>query len=647
MMETLLQGLPGVVVYLDDILISSSTEAEHLKVLEEVLKRLATAGLRAKRRKCEFMAPHVEFLGHLIDGNGIRPLPEKIRAIKQAPKPTNITELKSYLGYYGKFLPQLATQLAPLYRLLNKKVRWEWTNSHQKAFQKSKELLTSDSLLTYYNPNLPLVLACDASNYGVGAVLAHILPDQSERPIAYASRTLNAAERNYSQIEKEGLSCVFGVKKFYPYLFGRRFTITDHKPLLGLLSSQRRTSPQASARIRRWSLSLSMFEYELKFRNTTAHANADALSRLPLSDSVSTSETPPEFVLLTTHLEDSPVTADQIKAATQRDPELSQVMQYVQQGWPAQVPAESPLKLCFNRKDELSSMDGCLLWGARVVVPKQYRALVMDQLHEGHPGATSLSRMYVWWPRITQELEDAVKGCQSCQKLQTSPPPAPLHPWTWPTRPWARLHIDYAGPFEGHMILIVIDAHSKWIDAIPTSGSTSKVVIEELRCLFARFGVPESTVSDNGSCFTSTEFQLFLKSNGIKHHLSAPYHPATNGPAERAVQVVKHGLKKVTTGSIRSRIASVLPAYRLIPQTTTKSSPSELLLGRRPRSRLDLLKPNTAAIVELEQSKQVEQRDKYSRDRHFKVGHSVYVRNTTQGSPWVPGIVTTKSGAVS
>ena len=158
------------------------------------------------------------------------------------------------------------------------------------------------------------------------------------------TRTLNSAERNYSQIEKEGLSCVFGVKKFNAYLFGRRFTlITDHKPLLSLLSGQKPTSLQASARIRRWSLALSMFEYDLKFRNTTAHGNADALSRLPLTDTVPDDKTPPELVLLVDHLNSSPITADQIKEATRRDPDLSTIHQYVQQGWPHRDAVESHL----------------------------------------------------------------------------------------------------------------------------------------------------------------------------------------------------------------------------------------------------------------------------------------------------------------
>ena len=163
-----------------------------------------------------------------------------------------MTELKSYIGllsYYSKFLPHLSTCLAPLYRLLRKDVSWQWTSKQEAAFHKSKELLISSPLLVHYNPDLPLILACNTSAYGLGAVLAYCMPDGSEKPIACASRTLNPAERNYSQIEREGL-CVFGVKRFYTYLFGRGFTlVTDHKTLLSLLSGQRSTSAQASPQI--------------------------------------------------------------------------------------------------------------------------------------------------------------------------------------------------------------------------------------------------------------------------------------------------------------------------------------------------------------------------------------------------------------
>ena len=183
-----------------------------------------------------------------------------------------------------------------------------------------------------------------------------------------------------------------------------------------------------------------MFEYDLKFRWTTEHANADALSRLPLKDTTQDAKTPPELVLLVDHLNDSPVSAEQIKKATRQDPVLATALQYIQQGWPHKDAINDTLKPYYHRREELSVFDGCILWGNRVVVPKPHQKDVLSQLHEGHPGATKmkgLSRMYVWWPGITREIEDAVKGCSECQQHQSRPPVAPLHPWAWPTRPWA------------------------------------------------------------------------------------------------------------------------------------------------------------------------------------------------------------------
>ena len=216
-MESILQGIPGVIAHLDGILVSAATEGEHLQKVEVVFESLEKAGLRAHSSKCEFMVPSVSYLGHHIDQDGLHPLPDKVRAVVEATRPRSVQELRAYLGlltYYGKFLPDVSTVLAPLYQLLKKESQWHWSAKEEKAFRKSKELLTSSKLLVHFDASLPLTLACDASAYGVGAVLAHRMPDGLERPIGYASRTLFAAERNYSQTEKEGLACVFGVKHF-------------------------------------------------------------------------------------------------------------------------------------------------------------------------------------------------------------------------------------------------------------------------------------------------------------------------------------------------------------------------------------------------------------------------------------------------
>ncbi len=276
------------------------------------------------------------------------------------------------------------------------------------------------------------------------------------------------------------MSCIFAIKKFNDYVFGRHFElVTDHKPLLGLIKEDRATPTQASSRIKLWSLFLSNYEYSLVIRNTTAHANADALSRLPLPEEPAKTTCEPELVLLAEHLADSPVTASDIRAWTERDTRLSRVLQYVQQGWPTEGDAE--VEPYSSRRLELSCFEGCVLWGSRVVVPPPGRQAVLQELHEGHPGINrmkALSRMYVWWPGISSDIEKSVRLCRECQETQSSPPVAPLNPWKWPTRPRARLHLDFLGPFEGKNILVAIDAHSKWMEAICTPSTSSSVVIE-------------------------------------------------------------------------------------------------------------------------------------------------------------------------
>ena len=326
------------IIYIDDILVTGPTDEEHLASLEEVLDRIESAGLRLKRRKCLFMAKSVVFLGYQIDAQGLHPVAEKVRAVQEARDPRNVSELKSYLGlltYYSRFLPNMATVLNPLYNLLRKAVPWRWTACERRAFEASKELLVSSQVLVHFDSKLELVLACDASAYGVGVVLSHHMPDGTEKPIAFASRTLSDTERRYSQVEKEALAIVFGVKHFHSYLYGRHFYLqTDHKPLTTLLSESRSVPQMASRRIMRWALTLSSYKYTLVFRSTTQHGNADAMSRLPLPESPREIPDPAEWVLLIEGLKDSPISSAQICTWTRRDSLSSQVLRCVQQGWP-------------------------------------------------------------------------------------------------------------------------------------------------------------------------------------------------------------------------------------------------------------------------------------------------------------------------
>ena len=653
-MENLLQDIPNVTVYFDDILVAGSSVSEHLSVLEQVLSRLLESGLRLKKEKCHFLVKSVTYLGYQIDATGIHPTSEKIRAIKDAPTPRNVTELKSYIGllsYYSRFMPHLPTVLSPLYRLLHNDVPWCWSDETETSFQKSKQLLTSNDVLVHFNPELELILACDASPYGIGAVLAHRMPDSSERPIAFASRTLSTAEKKYSQMEKEALACVFGVKKFHCYIYGRHFSlISDHKPLLSLFNGNRPIPVQASARIQRWALTLASYEYDLHHRSSQDNANADGVSRLPLPETPTQVPTPPEVILLVEHLSHGPVTNYHIRHWTKTDCILSKVLLYLQKGWPDVCPSDD-IKPYWTKQNELSLQDNCILWGNRVVVPLQGRQQLLHELHEGHFGiakAKMRARSCIWWPNIDTDIERTVKECHHCQQSKPQAPDIPLHPWPWPSKPWSRLHLDFAGPIKGVMILVVIDAHSKWIEAYPMSTATSQATIQQLQLLFAQFGLPDTVVTDNGSSFVSQEFEDFLKRNGIHHYTSAPYHPATNGQAERAVQIIKNGLKRVTQGTMSKRLSTILFTYRVSPHATTNLSPAELMFGRNLKTRLDLIKPDIARHVEHKQYQQKRNHDSNLRDRIFSEGEKVYIRNFNYHGPnWEPAVIEDKIGPTS
>lgn len=342
-MENLMKDLP-VVVFLDDLLIMGRSEEEHLKNLQDVLQRLKDNGLRVKRSKCDFSKTRVEYLGHVLHAQGIHPSRDKVRAIQEAPAPTSIKELQAFLGlvnYYGRFVPQESMVLAPLYRLLKGQVTWTWSEVERNAFTKCNELLTSDQVLAHYDPSLPLILTCDASAYGIGAVIQHIMPNGEERPIAYASRTLSPAEKKYSQIEKETLGLIYGVKKFHQYLWGRHFTlVTDYRPLLTLFGKHKSLPTLAAARIQRWAIILSAYGYHIVYCKSENHSNADGLSRCPLpetSDTGTAVTAATVHSLLTEHLQGAPLNAALVARATRTDRDLSRVYKFVMEGWPDQV----------------------------------------------------------------------------------------------------------------------------------------------------------------------------------------------------------------------------------------------------------------------------------------------------------------------
>ena len=289
---------------------------------------LSEAGLCLKKSKCHFLAPQVTYCGFAVSRESVAPISDKVEAIVNAPAPRDVSQVKSFLGminYYHRHLPHLANCLEPLHELLRNNRTWNWGKPQQTAFDAAKTLLSSANLLVHYNPNRELILSCDASPYGIGAVLSHIMDDNTERPVAFASRTMSPAERNYAQIEKEGLG-VYAVKKFHQYLYGCKFTIlTDHKPLLGLLGESRAIPSMTAARIQRWALLLARYSYTLKYRPGNANVDADCMSRLPINNNSESSSITNTIHMMS--LNHAPVTAEDVRTHTRTDPIMSKVFE--------------------------------------------------------------------------------------------------------------------------------------------------------------------------------------------------------------------------------------------------------------------------------------------------------------------------------
>ena len=303
-----------------------------------------------------------------------------------------------------------------------------------------------------------------------------------------------------------------------------------------------------------------------------------------------------------------------------------------------------------SRKLELSIQDGCLLWGSRIIVPKQGREQLLSLMHDGHPGISKmkgLARSYVWWPYIYADIEAQVKQCNQCQSSHSSPPIVPMHPWEWPEHPWERIHIDYTGPFMGRMFLLVIDTHSRWMEVETVNTASTQNTIEHLHSMFSRFGLPQVMVTDNGTCFTSYEFKEFARLNHICHLTTAPYHPSSNGLAERAVQTFKLGMKKQTNGTIQTKLSRFLFHYRLAPNATTGVPLAELMLKCCPRSHLDLILPNLKGNIQ-QQQKQKFRHYAHSQIRTLKPNDNVLVRNFRTAEPqWSPGVIKELNGTNS
>ena len=379
-------------------------------------------------------------------------------------------------------------------------------------------------------------LYCDASSTGLGAYLVHILSDKSERPVAYALRTLTAPEQNYAQIEREALAIIFAVRRFHQYLYGRTFTlVTDHRPLCKTFGEKEGIPPLAAARMQHWALLLSAYHYNIEYISGKSNYSADCMSRLPCRQCKR--DGAEKIQAIFDPFGDLPVTADKIAKASVKDSDIATALTAVQHGsWP-QLSARAILIPYHRHCHELSVVDNCLLWGRRVVIPEVFRQSLLEELHVSHLGVTkmkALARNYLWWPQLDSDLETMCRNFHECCLNSAKPLSAPAHPWIVPNQPWQRIHIDHA-QWGKHLLLIMIDAFAKWPEVHVVSSTSATQTIDKLRTTFATHGIPVTLVSDNGPPFISVQFEVYMKANGILHKRVPPYHPSSNGLAENFV----------------------------------------------------------------------------------------------------------------
>ena len=657
-MDKILCNIPMTCCRVDDILCSGRTDEEHIANLNEVFSRLEKHGLKCRKDKTELFKESLTYLGHRISKEGTRPVMSKVEDLVKAPQPRNVKELISFLGavgYYRKYLPNMSMVIEPLDKLRRKSVKWTWGKEQKLAYEKLKSMLCSEQVLTVFDPNLPVKIESDASSRGLGAVISHTFPDGSEKPVEFASRTLSQAEVKYSQIDKEALGIIWAVKRFHYYVYGgpRFQLVTDHQPLVHIFNRNKCLPEMSANRISRWALTLMNYDYEIRYRNTKDHANCDMLSRLPNQDnSVEQLVSDQNCEVFAVNMEETGLDAMLIAKKTKEDPLLSKVAMFVLDGWPedgcveGQFADKYECKSLWNRREQLTLEQGCVTWGDRVVIPCQLRKKVLSLLHATHIGRVgmkSLARSFVWWPRIDEDIDVLVKLCVACNKYGRNMPKVIEHPWIRATRPWQRIHVDFAGVFLAKFWLVVVDDYSKWPEVVCMNHNTTALAtIRALRTIFARNGVPICLVSDQGPQFISGEFRQFMVQNGIRFIPCPTYSPKSNGLVERFIASFKSTMKKLAQESsdLEKNLANFLMMYRNTPHHTTGEAPAIRFLGRTLRSKMHRLRPSDRQQLE---NLQVEREEKLlassKRDREFTVDEPVWVK-ANPSALWQAAIIT-------
>jgi len=575
MMDQVLQDLPFVFVYLDDILVASTSHAEHMQHLRCVFERLSTNSLIISLEKCVFGMPSIDFLGHRISQAGCSPLPTKVAAIQQFSPPATAAQLHKFIGminFYCRFLPRCAALLQPLYHAMRgKKLKavLEWTPSMLHAFNSVKASLSEAALLAHPRPGSTLALLTDASDVGVGATLEQ-RTDKGWQPLAFFSRQLRPPERKYSAFDRELLAVYLAVRHFRFTLEGRQFIIfTDHHPLVKALHKQ---AEPWSARQQRHLAFVSEYSTDIRHIAGKHNVTADCLSRSPLPTVGNDTECAHVSVGLDLHA----------LSAAQRTSKETQAYRTAITGLRVvDVPSEEggPILLCDTSRQR-----------PRPVVPPGFRRHVFDLVHNlSHPSARAtkalITQRYVWH-RMNADITRWCRECTHCQSSKIHRHiHAPVDSIPVPHRRFTHVHVDIVGPLPPSRgcsyLLTIIDRTTRWPEAFPLADITAASCARTFMSGWvARFGVPLTISSDRGRQFTSALWSSMADALGTSVHHTTSYHPQANGMVERFHRSLKTSLRTRLRGANWvDELPWVLLGHRTAPKDDLKASPAELVFG--------------------------------------------------------------------
>lgn len=581
--QQIFDGMEGVGVFLDDVVVWGATRAEHDERLRKVMAQARKTGMKLNKQKCQFGVRDITYLGDRLSAAGIQPDPEKVKAIKEMPQPKDKTELQRALGlvnYVGRFIPNLSANTKTLRSLLESGTEWRWEHEHVTEWDMLKNCLVKEPVLKFFDPELPVKVSTDASKDGLGAVLLQ-KHDTAWFPVAYASRTMTEAERNYAQIEKETLGAVFGCEKFHEYIYGREVVLeTDHKPLIAISTKALGDAPP---RIQRLMLRLQKYSLTFEFTPGKHLVMADALSRASLTHTGSSNtehEVQVHVDCIQKHIPVSEEKWRQIAKATAEDSELQAVIGKIH------MPNDQKLSNPYQSfKEELSVVQGVLLRGKRIVIPNSMRSQMAKLTHEGHLGIEKCkrrARVLMYWPHMNRDIEVLVQHCETCQRHRYQQAKEPLMAHNKPEEPWRKVGTDLFH-LAGRDYLVIMDYKSNYPELAMLTNTTAQQVIKHTKAIFARHGIPVTVVSDNGPQFSSQDYRDFAETYGFEHVTSSPLYPQSNGLAEKGVQIVKRLLKKAAETGEDPYLA--LLNYRASPLECGRS-PGEILMNRKLRTRL-------------------------------------------------------------